>query len=429
MFKGRFMLPVLMVVLFAPSEQVKAQAGNVLKLDQAYALVLSQNPQVQSYRAKVIAVEGHRVQQSLRPNPEAVFEVDNFGGDSQRNGLDATEYTLGIEQQVEVAGKRSKRERVASIEKQRISQEALAAIQAMLAQTKATYMRVAIAQERLALTKKRETMADRTHETVKARIRVAKAADIQHTKADIQVSAAKVETRKAYKELSMAKTSLANLMGLVALDQSIKADLAVFPEVPEREVILRTLEATPMSVISHLSVMRQGAVLDLARANGVSDPIFGLGVRRFSEDDGTALVASISLPITVFDRNQGAIAEAKANLLAAQADQEARRLSLERQAMDLWQTLVSAHEQVLVYQGELLPSATKAYAQAEDGFSRGAFSLLDLLDAQRTLFDIQEAHLESLSTFYKTKAQTDLLTGEYAVVAASVFNLNIIERE
>ena len=76
MFKGRFLLPVLMMVVFITPQ---AQAENTLTLDQAYTLVLDQNPQVQSYRARIMAAEGNRLQESLMPNPEAVFEAENFG--------------------------------------------------------------------------------------------------------------------------------------------------------------------------------------------------------------------------------------------------------------------------------------------------------------------------------------------------------------
>ncbi len=426
MFKGKALLLMLAAsLLFSP--QVRAE--NILELDQAYQRVLNQNPQVQAYRARIMAAEGNRLQESLMPNPQAVFEAENFGGDSPRNGLDATEYTLGIEQQIEIAGKRSKRDQVATIEKQQVSQEALADIQATLAQTKAAYMRVAIAQERLALAGQRKALADKTHTTVKRHISAAKAADIQHTKADLEVSAADVEQHKAQNELELAKMRLANLMGLPMLEHSLTADLKSLPDVPERESVMQALERTPMSVMSQLSVMRETSALALAHANGVSDPTLGLGVRRFNEDDGTAFLASVSIPLNIFDRNQGRVAEAKANLLAAEADKKALRLSLTKQAMELWQRLASTKEEVLAYQGQLLPSAQKAYSQAKDGFARGAFSFLDLLDAQRTLFDVQEKYLAALASFHETKAQLDMLTGAYAQVVATAFNRNTDKKE
>lgn len=419
MSKGKYALFALVIMAICTPQ---AQAQNALTLDQAYAKVLAQNPQVQTYKARVMAAEGHRLQESLMPNPQAVFEAENFGGESPRDGLDAAEYTLGVEQQIEVAGKRSKRERVADIEKQQVSQEARAGIQAALAQTKAAYMRVAIAQERVSLAEKRVALADKTHTTVKNRINAAKASDIQHTKADIEVSAAEVEKRKAMKDLDIARSELANLMGMAALTDGISADLRNLPEVPEREALMQELQQTPMIILSQLAILRENSALELALANGIADPTFGLGVRRYDEDDGTALVASISMPINLFDRNQGKIAEAKANLLAAESDQQAQRLNLMRQAEELLQTLIAAKEEVLAYQDGLLPSAERAYAQAEEGFDRGAFSFLDLLDAQRTLFDVQESHLQALASLHETKSRIDMLTGEYAPLAASVFN-------
>ncbi len=419
MIKGKCAVIAFIGVLLLSSQ---AQSQNILTLDQAYTNVLNQNPEVRSYEARVMAAEGRRVQESLMPNPQAVFEAENIAGESPRNGLDAAEYTLGFEQQIEVAGKRSKREHVASVEKMQATQQALAGIQTKLAQTKAAYMRVAIAQERLALANKRVVLADKTHTTVKRRINAAKAAEIQHTKADIEVSAAEVEQRKATKELDIARTELANLMGMSTLESDVSADLTDLPKVPEREVLLGALTDTPLIQLSQLAVMRESSALGLAKANAVADPTFGLGVRRYNEDDGTAFLASVSMPITLFDRNQGRIAEAKANLLAAESDQQAQRLNLEREAEGLLQTLISSQEEVMAYQEGLLPSAQKAYRQAGEGFDRGAFSFLDLLDAQRTLFEVQESHLEALAVFYDTKAHIDILTGEYAPIAASAFN-------
>jgi len=213
-------------------------------------------------------------------------------------------------------------------------------------------------------------------------------------------------------------------MNVPVLEQNITADLSMLPDTPERAVIIQALEKTPMSMMSQLSVTRQEAAIDLARANGVPDPNIGLGVRRFAQDDTTALLAIISIPIPVLNRNQGRIAEAKANLLAAQSDQEEQRLSLTKLAMEMWQTLVNAREEAHEYQNNILPFAQRAYAQAEDGYNRGAFSFLDLLDAQRTLYNEQDKYLKSLNTFYEAKAQVDMLTGAYAEIAASAFDQN-----
>ena len=110
MFKGRYILPVCiaLVLISAP-----VQADNTLTINDAYAEVLESNPQIRGAVARIKSAEGNRMQQSLRPNPEAVFEAENFGGDDARAGFDGAEYTFGLQQQFEIAGKRGKRETVA----------------------------------------------------------------------------------------------------------------------------------------------------------------------------------------------------------------------------------------------------------------------------------------------------------------------------
>ena len=177
-----------------------------------------------------------------------------------------------------------------------------------------------------------------------------------------------------------------------------------------------------MATMSQLAILKQESVLNLERSNAISDPTVGLGVRRFNEDDGTAFLASVSIPLNFFDRNQGNILSAKANVKSAQAQDTSLRLNMNKQAVEIWQAMNNARDEATDYQTNIIPSARKALEQAEYGYGRGAFSFLDLLDAQRTLFDVQENYLEALSVFYKNKSQIDMLSGTYNPYTASLLN-------
>ena len=67
----------------------------------------------------------------------------------------------------------------------------------------------------------------------------------------------------------------------------------------------------------------------------------------------------------------------------------------------------------------------KAYKQADDGYGRGAFGFLDLLDAQRTLYEVQEARLDSLLNVYEAKAQTDFLMGTHSPLIEKTSQANL----
>lgn len=414
----------LAVFLAAPAQaQVPAPAQNTITLEQAHAKVLAQNPKIQRYRAAIATAAGAQQQAGVRLNPELLFDVENFAGGRPRDGWEAAEFTLGIQQQVEWGGKRQKRRQIAAMDTQWAVQDAQAGMQEILAQTTAVYMRAVIAAERLTLAEHRLQVARKTQKTVKRRVDAAKSADIQGTKAALEVTAAEVVKRQAQQVHDMAVMSLANLMGQSEINADLIADTQALPELPMRDAVLAALEKTPAIQMGGVSIMRARAALDLARAERVPDPTFGVAVRRFNEDSSTALVAGVSVPIMLFNRNQGRIAETGAGIRAAEADTRMQRLQLQQQADSLLQTAARARRAALSYRDDLLPSARKALAQAEKGFDRGAFAFLDLLDAQRTLFDVQEDYLSALNDFYDAYAALDGLSGKYTpLVQAALEN-------
>ena len=385
-----------------------------LDKETAFQKALQNNPTYTAALATIDAADGSRLQASLPPNPNAVFEIENFAGKDEKEGFDGAELTLGIEQKIEIGGKRSNRTKVADFSFQISKEQAKAQALSLLAETDYAYMRLAIAQERMALADKRLALADKTHDIVKKRVGAARSAEIELTKADIEQAAAEVEQRKAEQEVVTAQNDLARLLGRMdATDLDVDADLNALPELVERNALLDALRNAPQMQALEFAKMQARSSLDLARSQAVPDPTFGLGIRRFNENDSTALVAGVSFPLPVFNRNQGGIAEAKANMIKADAENHAAGLALRQSAIQAWESFAASLVEAKRYQNDIIPSARKAYKQADDGYSRGAFGVLDLLDAQRVLYEVREARLDSLLSVYEAKAQTDFLMGTH----------------
>ncbi len=394
-----------------------------LDKETALSLTLKNNPRLSAALARIEGAEGERLQASLMPNPQAMLEIENFGGEDEQEGFDGAEATLGLEQEIEIAGKRGKRTEVADYGLQITQQQAIAESLSLLAETEYAFMRVAIAKERLTLAEKRVSLADETHETVKKRVSAAAASDIQHTKADIEQSAAKLEKSKAEAELAEAQSILASLLGAPSIsgdDMQVQAGLEALPALPDRATLLDAVKNTPQARAAEFARMRATSQLDLARAQGVPNPTFGLGVRRFNENDSTALIAGVSFPLPVFNRNQGSVKAAKAGIIEADALARQQDLDLTASAIAAWEKLAAAHKEAEAYQSDMVPSAERAYAQASDGYSAGRFSFLDLLDAQRTLYEVQESRLDSLLSLYEAKAQTDFLMNVHAPLIQNI---------
>jgi cobalt-zinc-cadmium efflux system outer membrane protein len=116
----------------------------------------------------------------------------------------------------------------------------------------------------------------------------------------------------------------------------------------------------------------------------------------------------------VFNRNQGAIARARAEERAAGFDVEAGRLAIMREFAALERALAADAQAVQSLEGNVIPQAERALSLAQDGYDRGAFSYLDVLEAQRALSDARARRVETLRSFHSNEAAIDRLTARFA---------------
>ena len=382
--------------------------AETLNKESAMMMVLERNPTIQASLARIENAKGEKIQASLMPNPEAVFEIENFGGTGELSGIDGAEATVGLEQQIELAGKRTKRTRIADYDAKIAEEQAIADILQLLSQTEIAFINVAIQQERLTLANNRMSLAQKTHKTVKERVNAAAASDIQHTKIDIEQSAAELELAKARKDLSHAKNRLAALLNVKG-DVQVDMVLDNLPTLPERHILLDAVKKMPQMRINQFLKMQAQSQLDLAEANAIPDPVVGLGLRRFNESDDTAFIAGISIPLPVFNRNQGEILKARSQIAEAEASAQQQELDIREVSLNTWESLTSIYNEAETYQSNVIPNAERAYNQALEGYSAGRFSFLDMLDAQRTLYEVEENRLDSLLNLYEAKGRTDFL--------------------
>ena len=157
------------------------------------------------------------------------------------------------------------------------------------------------------------------------------------------------------------------------------------------------------------------AAAKLERSQAYRNPTLSLGYRRFEDRNGDgAMVAGISIPLGVFDRNQGSIARARSEVLRAEYDLEAGRRIVLREFATLQRALASEAEAVRATEQDVIPQAERALALAQDGFNQGAFSYLDVLEAQRALSDARQRRVEALRSYFSNEAALDRLTARFA---------------
>jgi cobalt-zinc-cadmium efflux system outer membrane protein len=124
-----------------------------------------------------------------------------------------------------------------------------------------------------------------------------------------------------------------------------------------------------------------------------------------TRDDIAGVQAGIPLPI--WNRNQGGIRRARAEIIAAESDVRRVELDLSRRLAAAFQRYQNANQQVQTYERDILPDAKASLDLVTAGYREGEFGYLALLTSQRTFFQTNLSYLEALRELKRQRALID----------------------
>ncbi|MBE0704809.1 MAG: TolC family protein, partial [Afipia sp.] len=124
-----------------------------------------------------------------------------------------------------------------------------------------------------------------------------------------------------------------------------------------------------------------------------------------------AVRLGISIPIPVFDQNQGNILSAQESLAKAAAERAANKATLVVLAGRAYDSLEGSLRELAILRKSAIPKAEAAAEAIVDGYGQGRFTLLEVLDAQGTLAQARLREQEALQNFHIAVATIEGLVG------------------
>ncbi|WP_027593851.1 TolC family protein [Pseudomonas sp. LAIL14HWK12:I7] len=383
-----------------------AHASGSLSLPEALSAAFAQNPELAAAGREIGIAEGERRQAGLIPNPQLSWEVEDTRRETRTT-------TVILSQPLELGGKRGARIAVAGagqtiaqldLERQRNGLRA-DVVQAFHAALRA--------QTALELAQQSQALTERGLRVVQGRVTAGQSSPVEATRAQVQLAQAQAQVRRAASQRSVAYQALARLTGspVARFDRLLATDLSP-GAAPAAEALLARVEQTAEWRLAAAQVERGEASLGSEKAQRIPDLTVSLGSQYSREDRERVNVVGLSMPLPLFDRNQGNVLVA-----ARRADQardlrnavELRLRSETRSALSQWAT---AMQEVQAYDRTILPSAQQAVDTATRGFEMGKFAFLDVLDAQRTLIEARGLYLQALASATDARAQVERLYGD-----------------
>lgn len=396
----------------APLGDARPEPTGVLRLEDALAAALLRNPELAADAYEVRAREAALVQAAAIPSPTASLELEDVAGSGDFRGVESAQTTLLLGQLIELGGKRGARVDLATADRDLASWDYEVRRIDVLVQTAGAFVDVLAAQERYRLAGESRDMARSIQSAAALRLRAGIASPAEEIRAAVQVDIAEVESEHTEHELVTARQRLAaTWSGEQARFERAEGDLERLPSIPSNEELAARLDASPSVARWRTELAQRDALRARARSHRVPDVTLHAGPRHFSGPGDTALVVGVSVPLPLWDRNRGAIAEAEHRVAKLAAEARGVRV---RSVTDLETARVSLQasaEEAHLLRTRVLPGTARAVEALRRGYEQGRFAQTEVLEAGRARLAAGEQYLRALTEAHHSAQQIERLTG------------------
>jgi cobalt-zinc-cadmium efflux system outer membrane protein len=385
-----------------------AAQAQTLTLNSALQTAFANNPDLAAAQWEIDITQGGRQQAGLIPNPVLSWDAE----DTRRNSRTTS---IKLSQTLELGGKRGARIDVASRAQDAAALTLEQRRNTLRADVIDNYYGALRAQERLDLAQRSMAVAERGLGVANGRVAAGKASPVEATRAQVQLSEMRLELNRAQVGLTDAYRRLAASTGNAGADfQVVATQPQSTPPLPPVAQLLTRLEQTTELRLAELNILQNEASVGLEKAQRIPDLDVSIGSQYDASVRERVNLVGVSMPIPLFNRNQGNVLAATRRADQARDLRNATELRLRtetRQALDLWQT---ANTEVRAFNQQILPAAQSAVDSATRGFEMGKFSYLDVLDAQRTLIAARNQYLTATAQATDAWVRIERIYGDLA---------------
>ncbi len=379
-----------------------------LSLEDAVTLARRENANLRAKGFEVETVRANEITAGLRPNPTMSYSAEQFPG----NGDATIQHTASISQLIETGGKRRRRIESARAATRVAGYDLAEVRRQIVLQTQNTFVSVLAAQAALALAEQNLRTIDELEQIQRGRAARGDISELELTRIQVQRFAFERDALDARQALRTAKIALRAVAGpdRIAEEFDVAGELE-FRDVtyPGPDMYQLALAHRPDLRSAEAAREKARADINLAHANASWDFSPLLEYQRIGQANTAGF--GVSLPLRIFDRNQGEIAR---TLLEVDRVEEVRRAILVQIRADVQTALAATEEQrrkVLLLRDTYLPKARQARETVEYAYRRGGLALLDFLDAQRAYRDTALEHVRALANYWTAVYQLEAALG------------------
>lgn len=387
----------------APAAQIEGSGNGLSTLDSFELLAMSSNPTLTQLQAGVDAANGRWLQVGLYPNPEIAYSAQEVGNDGN-----AGQQGAYVQQEFVTADKLELNRNAASWEVKRVEQELAAQRLRVLTDVRAGFYSLRVAQERVKIAEELHGIAQQAVEKAKELVKVQEPETVL-TQAEIEAELALVLLENSRVQQIAQWKSLMSVVGQPYLpQQDVTGELDVAaPQLVWEETLDRIRRQSPELAAVAAEVEQTRWAVQRASVQATPNVTWQVGAYYdYGTQQGIAAL-QMQLPIPVYNRNQGGIAEAHANAIAAERAVERMGLSLQQRLAAVYQQYEQARQQASRYDRTILIKARRNLDLNRQSYEAGESAYLGVLTAQRSYFQAKLAWLNALEQLWSATVQIE----------------------
>jgi len=391
--------------LFLVGAALGQQPATRITLEQAIQFALRHNHALEAARSTIIQNQAQEITANLRPNPTLswdtqflpLFNLSQFNADYLSN---SAQFDLGIGYTFERGQKRQHRLQAAQ-DQTTVARSQVADNQRTLSFNVAQqFVAVLLAESMIDLAQQDLASFQQTVDLSEDQVRAGALSEGDAIKIKLQMLQFQNDVSSAKLARVQALAALRQLVGFESVPENYDVDGTL-----DYQPIHGDLEALKMLAVNSrpdLAAARQGIIAarsqeSLAHANGKRDMDVSFNYSHVADLNSGAFFFNMQIP--VFDRNQGEIARTRA---AITQSQELAAEANEQVMSDVLSAYESVHtnDQIInLYRSGYLDQTTQSRDISQYAYQRGATSLLDFLDAQRSYRANQLSYRQALAAY------------------------------
>src|SRR6267378_4376442 len=374
--------------------------GSLITLEQVQKIAIESNPTLRQAEAEIRAAKARQQQSGLYPNPTVAYT-----GDEIRGGSVGGKQGFFVQQTVVTGGKLGLSREVFGKDVKLAEIEAEEQKMRVQSAVKMAFLRVLAAQELLDARRDIAVIAQDGAKTQRRLMNTGQADETEVLEAEVEAQRMRMGARMQENTLREEWRSLAAVIGLPDLPlTTVAGDLEKeWPEVNEEEAVDTIAKESPAVRIADVAEARAQSILARAKRESIPDVQVRGGMEYNHELLGSVPfakgwegIAEVAVQIPLFNRNQGNVGAARADIERAGQEKKRIALTLRERAASAVDQYANARVMAVEYRDEMLPRAKKAYGLMVEKYGQMLASYPRVLDTKRKLYELQIDYIAAL---------------------------------